>query len=125
MVRDKVVAAAAAASSPVSTAGARARVEVTAARVEVATAEELAAAPVVPAVVATAAVADLMAAVGDATGGAISGGSAQRRRVTSSPRVLGARVLATNRAHAHRMRRRCRLSCRCQKRISQWNPRRS
>ena len=57
-----------------------------------------------PAVVATAAVADLMAAVGDATGGATSGRSAPRRRVTSSPSVLGARVLDTRGAHAHRTR---------------------
>ena len=66
---------------------------------------EAAVAPVVPAVVATAAVADLLAAVGDAIGGATSGRSAPRRRVTSSPSVLGAQVLATRRAHAHPTRR--------------------
>ena len=110
VVRDEVVAAVAAGA---------------AARVEVAVAEEAVAAPVVPEVVATAAVADLMAAVGDTTGGATSGRSAPRRRATSSPSVLGARVLATRRAHAHRTRRCWRWSCRCQKRISPWKLRRS
>ena len=68
-MRGEVVAAIAGAPMAVTTAG-------TAMRVEVAAAEEAAAAPVVPAVVATAAVANLMAAVGDATGGATSGRSA-------------------------------------------------
>ena len=77
----------------------------TAARVEVEGAEEAAVAPVVPAVVAKAAVADLLVTVGDATERATSGRSAPQRRVTSSPSVLGARVLATRRAHAHRTRR--------------------
>ena len=103
-MHNEVVAAVAGAPSAVAAAG-------TAIRVEVAAAEEAAAAPVVPALVATAGVADLMAAVGDVTGGATSGRSAPRRRVTSSPSVLGARVLATRRAHAHRTRRCWRLSC--------------
>ena len=76
-----------------------------AARVKVATAEEEAAAPELPAVVAMVAVADLLAAVGDATRRATSGRSAPRRNATSSPSVLGARVLAKRRAHAHRTRR--------------------
>ena len=67
-----------------------------AARVKVAAAEEVAAAPIVPAVVATAAVADLLAAVGDATEGATSRRNAPRRRATYSPSVLGVRVLATS-----------------------------
>ena len=96
----------------------------TAIRVEVAAAEEAAAAPVVPAVVATVVVADLMATVDDATGGATSGRSTPRKRVTSSPSVLGARVLATRRAYARRTRRCWRLSCRYHKRISPWKPRR-
>ena len=62
-MRDEVVAAIAGAPWAVTTAGTAMRVEV-------------AAAPVVSAVVATAAVANLMAAVGDATGGATSGRSA-------------------------------------------------
>ena len=77
----------------------------TAIRVEVAAAKEEATLPVVPVVVATAVVEDLLTAVGDATRGATSGRRAPRRRVTSSPSVLGARVLATRRAHAHRTRR--------------------
>ena len=63
-----------------------------AARVKVAAAEEVAAAPIVPAVVATAAVADLLAAVGDATEGATSRRNAPGRRVTYSPSELDARV---------------------------------
>ena len=98
VVRDEVVAAVTGTPRAVAAAG-------TVTRVEVAAAEEAAAAPVVPTVVATAAVADLMAAVGDITGGATSGRSAPRRRATSSPSVLGARVLAARRAHTHRMRR--------------------
>ena len=90
----EVVAAIAGAPRTVAAVGA-------AARVEVAAAEEAVAAPVVPAVVAT----DLLAAVGDATGGATSGKSAPRRRVTFSSSVLGARVLAARRAYAHRARR--------------------
>ena len=110
-MHDEVVVAVAEALRTVAAAG-------TATRVEVAAVEEAEAAPVVPAVVATAAVADLMATVGDVIGGATSGRSAPRRRVTSSPSVLGARVLATRRAHAHRTRQCWRLSFRCQKRIS-------
>ena len=53
-------------------------------RVEAAAAEEAATTPVVLAVVATAAVADLLTTVGDATGGATSGRSAPRRRATLS-----------------------------------------
>ena len=97
-VRDEVVAAVARAPRAVAATE-------TATRVEVAAAEEAAAAPVGPAVVATVAVVDVMAAVGDATGGATSGRSLPRKRVTPSPSVLGARVLATRKAHAHRMRR--------------------
>ena len=82
-VRDEVVAAVAGAPRAVATAGTTASVEVTAA-------EEAAAAPVVPAIIATVAVADLMAAVGDATGGAASGRRAPRRRVTFSRSVRGA-----------------------------------
>ena len=67
MVCDEVVAPVAGAPRAVAVAGAAARVEVAAAMVEVAAAEEAVAAPVVPAVVATAAIADLMAIVGDAT----------------------------------------------------------
>ena len=115
-VRDEVVVAVAGTPRAVAAAG-------TAIRVEIAAAEEVAAAPVVPVVVATAAVANLMVAVGDATGAATLGRSVRRRRVTSSPSVLSARVLASRRAHAHRMRRCWRLSCRCQKRISPWKPR--
>ena len=109
-MHDEVVVAVAGASRAVAAAG-------TAARVEVASAEEAAAAPVVPAEVATAAATDLKAAVGDATGEVTSGRTAPRRRATSSPSVLGARVLATRRAHAHRMQRCWQSSCRCQKRI--------
>ena len=96
MVRGEVVAAVAAASRPVAAAGA-------AARVEVAAAEEATAAPVAPAIVATVAVADPLVAVGD--GAATSGRSAPRRRAISSPSVLGARILVTKRADAHRTRR--------------------
>ena len=60
---DKIVAAVTGVPRAVAAAGA-------ATRVEVASAQEAAAAPVVPTVVATAAIADLMVAVGDATGGA-------------------------------------------------------
>ena len=60
-MRDKVVAAIAGEPRAVAVAG-------LATRVEVAAVEEAVAPPVVPAVVATAAVADLMAAVGDARG---------------------------------------------------------
>ena len=98
VLRDEVVAVVAGASRAVAAAGAAARVEVTAA-------EEAAAVPVVSAVLATAAVADLMAAVGDATGVATSGRSGPRRRVTSSPSVLGGWGLARKGAHAHRARR--------------------
>ena len=107
-MHDEVVAAVSGAPRTVAAAG-------TAIRVEVAAAKEAASAPEVPAVVATAAVADLIAVVGDATGGATSGRSAPQKRVTSSPNVLSARVLATRRAHAHRTRRCWRLSCRCNK----------
>ena len=96
VVRDEVVAAVAAEPRPVAAAG-------VAARVEVAAAEEAAAAPVVPAVVATVAVADLLVAIGDE--GATSGRSTPRRRAISSSCVLGARILVTKRAHAHRTRR--------------------
>ena len=92
MVHNKVVVAVAGAPWAMAAVG-------VAARVEVATAEEAAAAPVVPAVVAAAVVSGLMAAVVDVAGGATSGRSTPRRRVTSSPSVLGARVLATRRAH--------------------------
>ena len=115
-VRDGVVTAVAGAPRTVAAAG-------SAIRVEVAAAEDAAAAPVVPTVVATAAVADLMAAVGDATEGAKTRRSAPRRRVKSSPSVLGARSLATRRARSHRTRGCWRWSCRCQKRISPWKPR--
>ena len=60
----------------------------TSTRTGVAAVEEAAAAPVVPAVITTAVVADLMAMVGDAIGGATSGRSAPRRRATSLPSVL-------------------------------------
>ena len=53
-----------------------------AARVEATTAKEAAAAPVVPAVVATAVVANFLGAVEDATGGATSRRKPLRRRVT-------------------------------------------
>ena len=69
-MRDEVVAAVAGAPRAVDVAGA-------AAKVEVAAAEEAAAAPVQPSVVATASVADLLTAVGDATGGITSGRSYQ------------------------------------------------
>ena len=59
-LRDEVVVAVAGAPKAVATAG-------TAIRVDVAEKEEEAAATVVPGVVATVAVADLLAAVGDAT----------------------------------------------------------
>ena len=62
-----------------------------AARVKVAAAEEVAAAPIVLAVVA-----DLLAAVRDATEGATSRRNAPRKRAIYSPSVLGARVLATS-----------------------------
>ena len=62
-MHDEIVAAVAEVPRAVAAAG-------TATRVEVAAAQEAAAAPVVPTVVATAAVADIMAAVGDSTGGA-------------------------------------------------------
>ena len=75
-VRDKVVVVVAGVPKAVPTAG-------TATRVEVAAAEEAAATPEVPAVVATTAVSDLMAAVGDATGGATSERSVPRKRVIS------------------------------------------
>ena len=91
MVRDEVVAAVAGASRAVAAAGAGARVELAAT-------EEATGAPIVSAVVAMAVEADLMAAVSDATGGATSRRSAPRRKVTSSPSMLGARVLATRRA---------------------------
>ena len=110
-VHDEVVAAVAGAPRAVAAAGTAIRVKVTAA-------EEAAVAPVVPAVVATATVADLMAAVRDATGGTTSGRSAPRRRGTSLPSMLDAWVLVTRRPHAHRTRRCWRWSCRCQKRIS-------
>ena len=80
MVRDEVVAAVAGASSAVAAAGVGARVEVAPAGLEVETAEGAVAAPVVPTVVATTAVADLMDAIGDATGGVTSGRSAPRTR---------------------------------------------
>ena len=84
MVRNEVVDAVP--GEPRAVAAARAR-----ARVEVAVAEEAAAALlVVPAVVATAAVADLLAAFSDATGGATSGRITPRRRATLLPSVLGA-----------------------------------
>ena len=76
------------------TARAATRLKVAAARVEVAVVEKEAAAPIVPALVTTTAVADLTAAVGDATGGVTSKRNAPRRRATSSPSVVGARVLA-------------------------------
>ena len=112
MVRAEVVSAVAGAPRAVAVVGAGAGVkvaaemaEVAAARVEVAAAEEAASVPIVPAVVATATGEYLMAAVGDATGGATSGRSASRRRGTSSSSVLGAWVLATRKARAHRTRR--------------------
>ena len=124
VVRNEVVAAVAGTPMAMAAAGAAARVEVVAARVEVATAEEEAtAAPVVPAVVATATVADLVAAVGNATGGATSGRSAPRRRATSSPGVIGARVLPTRKPHAHRTRWYWRWSCRYHKRTAPGEPR--
>ena len=122
---DEIVAAVAGEPRAMAAAGAVSRMKVAEARVEVAAVEEAAAAPIVPTVVATAAVADLMAAVGDAPGGATSRKSTPRRRATSSPTVLGAQVLATSRAHVHRTRRCWQWSCRCQKRISPWKPRRS
>ena len=89
-MRDDVVAAVAGVPRAIAAAG-------IAARVEVAAVEEAAVVPVVPAAVATTAGADLMAAVGDATRGALSGRSAPRRRATSSTSVLDARVLAARR----------------------------
>ena len=112
MVRDEVVAAVAGAPRAVAAAGTSARVEV-------------AAAPVVPVVVAAAAVADLLVVVVYATGGAISGRNAPRRRASSSPSVLGARVLATRGAYAHQTQWCWRWSYRGQKRISPWKLRRS
>ena len=125
MVRDEVVATVTGASRAVAAAGAAGRLEVAEARMEVAATEKAAAAPVVPAVVATAAVANLMAAVGDATGGATSRRSSPKRRATPLQSVLGARVLVTRRARAHRTRQCWQWSCRCQKRISPWKPKRS
>ena len=110
-MRDEVMAAIVVAPKVMAAAGA-------AATVEVAAAEEAAAAAVAAAAVVTVAFADLLVAVGNATGGVTSGRSAPRRRATSSPSVPGARVLATRRAHGHRTRRCSRWSCRCQKRIS-------
>ena len=98
MVRNEVVTAVAGVPRAVGAAGAAARVEITAA-------EEAEAAPVVPAIVATAAVEDLLAAVGNATGGDTLRRSAPRRRATSSPSVLGAWVLTTRRVQARRTRR--------------------
>ena len=86
---------------------------------------EAAEAPVVPALIAMVAVADLLAAVGDEREEVTLGRSAPRKRATLSPSVLSARVSATRRAHAHRTRRCQRWSCRCQKRISPWKLRRS
>ena len=97
-MRNEVVIAIAGTTRAMAAAG-------TATRLEVAPAEEAAAAPVVPTVVVTAAVADLMAAVGDATGGATSGRSAPRRKLTFSASGLSAGILATRRARAHRTRR--------------------
>ena len=97
-MRDEVVAAVAGAPRTVAAAGA-------AARVEVAAAKEVGTAPVLPAVVATVAVADPLAALGDAIGGATSGRGAPRRRATSSPSVLGARVSASRRSNICRTRR--------------------
>ena len=85
VIRDEAVATVTGAPRAMASAGAATRVEVRAV-------EEAAAAPVVPAPVATAAVVDLMDAVGDATGGAKSGRSAPRKRATSSPSVPGVRV---------------------------------
>ena len=93
-MHDKVVNAVAGALRAVAATGA-------AARVEVAATEEAVAAPVVPAVVPTAAVAHLLAVVGDATGGAPSGKIAPRRTATSLPSELGTRVMATRRAYSH------------------------
>ena len=117
VVRDGVVTAVAGTPRAVALVGA-------AARVELAATEEAAAAAVVPVVVATAAVADLLVAVGDATKGATSGRSAPRRRANPSPSVLGTRVLATRRAHAHWTWPFWWWSYRCQKRILPWKLRR-
>ena len=78
-VHDDVVAAVAGKPRAAAVAGATARVEVAAT-------EKAEAALVMP---AAAAVAGLLAAVGDATGGTTSGRSTPRRRATSSPSVLG------------------------------------
>ena len=102
------------APTAVTAAGAATKVEVTGAEEAAAT----------PAVVATAAVVDLLAAVGDATGGTTSGRRAPQRRATSSLIVLDAPVLSTRKAHAYRTRQCWRWSCRCQKRISSWKLRR-
>ena len=96
-MRDEVVAAVAGAPRAVAVAG-------TSRRMEAVEAEEATTAPVVSAVVATAVVVDLMAAVGGAAGRATSGRIAPPRRVTSSRSVQGARILATGRAHAHCVR---------------------
>ena len=89
-VHDEVVAAVAGQPRAVATAKTEIRVEVVAV-------ENAVEAPGMPAVVATAAVADIMVAVDNATRGATSRRSAPRRRVTSSPSVLGARALTTRR----------------------------
>ena len=80
MVRDEVLVMVAGPPRTMATAG-------VAAQVEIASAEEAAAAPVMPEVVATAEVADLLAAVGDATGGATSGRSAPHDEERLDPRV--------------------------------------
>ena len=98
MVRDKVVTTVVGAPRAMATAGVAARVDMLAA-------DEAAVASVVLAVVATAAVADLLAAVGDVRGGSTSGASAPPTRATSSSSVPSARCLATRRAHTHRTRR--------------------
>ena len=84
-MRDEVLAAVAGTPRAVAATG-------SSIRVEVAVAEEAAAAPVVPAVVTPAAVADFIAAVGDTAGVVTSGRSVPRRRATSSPSVLGDRA---------------------------------
>ena len=70
-MRDEVVSAVTGAPRAVAAVG-------VATRVEIAATAEASAAPVVPAVIATAVVADLLAAVGDATGGATSERGAPR-----------------------------------------------
>ena len=96
MVREEVMAAVAGVCRVVAVAQEAARVEIAAARMKVAATEEAVTVPIVPVVAATAVVADLMTAVGDANGEVTSERSATRKIATYSQSVL---------ARAHRTRR--------------------